>query len=172
MSKKKVQSNASYDKMADSLDTDFDGEIDVEEEMRGEIEKVGELKKDIVNMEDYQLEDAHYMEQQIKKALHGLKYVSDKLEQEIKVGCKPRFFEVYATLANAKMAAIKELRELRKIILDIKVKLETSDPAGKQTNIQNNYLDAKAVRELVKEASSKNSMKKIKAEFKIEDDDE
>lgn len=170
MTKKKAESNESFDKMSESLGSTFEGE-EIEQEVSNSLTKVDNLKKDIVSADlgSYTLEDAEYMEEQIKKSLDGLESVTNRLEQEIKVGSKASMYEVYATLSNSRMNAIKELREMRKIILDIKVKLqETKSP--KNVTVNQTFMSSKDVDNLIKNASKNSNLKKIEANFKIDED--
>ena len=172
MAKKKIKGNESFDKMSEALDTSFQGEEDIAEEVNTQLATVGDLKKDITttDLTTYTLEDAKYMEQQIKKSLEGLEAVSNRLEQEIKIGSKASMFEVYATLANSKMNAIKELRELRKIILDLKIQLEKPKSSSPKNVTVNNYMSAKDVTKMLKDASANSKLKKIDATFKVDEE--
>jgi hypothetical protein len=172
MEKKQTESNESFDKMSESLGSSFVGEEieqDVSTEMNTSLTSINNLKKDIVSadLDTYTLEDAEYMEQQIKKSLDGLESVANRLEQEIKVGSKAGMYEVYATLSNSRMSAIKELREMRNIILNIKMKLREQQ-APKNVTVNQTFMSSKDVDNLIKNAVRDNNMKKIKADFRID----
>lgn len=175
MAKKKIETNPSFDKMSEALDSTFEGEVDIESEMNEQLANIDNIKKDIEKINDkITLKDAKYMEKQIKNNLNGLENVSNRLEQEIKVGAKPRMFEVYATLANAKMAGIKELMTLRKTIVDLQLKLkEDDDDGGKgKGNVTNNlFLSAPQLAKMLTDAKKKNGMKKVDANFKVDEND-
>lgn len=172
MAKKKIETNESYEKMADTLDMDFEGEEDIEKEVDKSLEKVDKIKNELVDgsLATYTLEDAKYMEVQIKKSLSGLEHVSDRLEQEIKVGSKASLFEVYATLANSKMNAIRELREMRKIIVDLKIQLEKPKQKSPKNVTVNNFMSAKDVDKMIKSANQKSLMNEVDATFNVEEE--
>ena len=67
------------------------------------------------------------------------------------------------------MNAIKELREMRKIILDMKMKLKESDDNTPGKVVNNNFISSTDMIKMIKTAKGKNSMKKVDADFKIED---
>ena len=139
MKKDNIKSNASFDKMADSLDSTFEGEEEIQKEIEKTEKTSMELsKKDLTTIG---LEDAEYMERETKDNIDSLNYVMDILKGEMKVGAKPRMFEVFATLSNSKNNCMKELRELKKIILDHKEKKNKKGGGSGGNTIINNMLN-------------------------------
>lgn len=166
---KKIESNESYDKMADSLDSTFEGETEVDKQIERS-EKTSELlaKVDLLAVS---LEDAKYMAKETKSNIEGLNKVLEILEKEIKVGAKPRMFEVYATLSNSKTTAMKELRELKKIILDHQDKKKDGDGKGKPNNVTvNNYMTPKNMMKMMDNARKVNTMKQVDATFDVKEE--
>jgi len=163
--KKKLETNDSFEKINEMLETTFDGE-EVEEVKTVLKKKESLVSKDLSGMT---LEEAEYMKKEIKNCVSNLNDVITKLGNDIKLGSPPRMFEVYATLANVKITSIKELRELDKTIVELKFKL--AGPLGGPKNLTvNNFLSNKEVAKLIEDAKSKNSLNEIKADFKITDE--
>jgi hypothetical protein len=159
----------SFDKIANELDSTFDPE----KEFNNEKSKIDAVKEKLVNSDvnGYTLEDVAYMELELKMSLEGLQRVMDTLEQEIKVGAKAMLYEVYSTLTNSKINAVKELRELRKIIVDIKLrkeKIEKKQPE-KNVNVYNFNSIQDVLEASVANAKKKSSLNQIDANFKIEE---
>ena len=162
------ENNDSFDKIAGELESEFEPE----KEFKKEIKKIEDVKNKISKNEtdSFTLEDVEYMEMELKDSLKGLQSVMNTLEQEIKIGAKSTMFEVYATLSNSKINAIKELRELRKIIIDLKIKSIEKNKTPIAKNLTMNFNSISDVLEAVSKKAKKNSsINKIDAEFEIEE---
>jgi hypothetical protein len=68
------------------------------------------------------------------------------------------------------MNAIKELRELRKIILDLKIQLEKPKSSSPKNVTVNNFMTAKDVNKMLKDASKNSKLNKIDATFKVDEE--
>jgi hypothetical protein len=164
--KKSAESNPSFDKISDVLGSSFVGEEIVED-----VKEILEEKKDLVESGGLTLDDAEFMKDKIQNSIKNLEDVLEILKKDLKIGTAPRYYEVYATMENAKMNSIKELREMNKIILDLKFKLEKGKIAGPKNLTVNYNLTSKDVSKMIEDAKKNNSLKKIKADFKIEDEE-
>ena len=162
--KKSADTNPSFEKIGDVLDSSFDGEEVIED-----VKEIIEEKKSLVQSKGLTLDDAEYMKDKIQNTISGLEKILKILEGDIKIGTAPRYYEVYSTMQTAKMNSIKELREMNKIILDLKVKLNKKD--GPKNLTVNYNLTSKDVSKMIEDAKEKNSLNKIKADFKIEDEE-
>jgi len=161
--------NESFDKIAESLDTDFDGEV------VNEVKDLMETKKKLLStdLNNLSLADSEYMKTEIVHTLATLETVIDKLTQDIKHGSPPRMFEVLGTLINSKITAIKELRDLNKTISDIDYRDKRKPEQGAGTGPKNLTINITSsdLQNMVKEASELNSMKEVDAHFEISDKD-
>ena len=161
-----IKSNESYDKMAESLDSTFKGEKVIQKEIVKSEKTSDALAK--IDMLTLGLEDASYMAAETRDNIEGLNFVMSVLKDEMKVGAKPRMFEVYATLSNSKTNAMKELRELKKIILDHKDKKYEKN--GTPTNVTVNMMTPRKMMEMISQAKEVNTMKEIDATFNVKEE--
>lgn len=114
-------SETPYDPLNDALDIDYTPNKIVE---KAESD-IASLVKSSSKLGDVTtLEDKEYMEMEIKTLIQSAKFVMDKLEEDVKIGAKPRVYEVYATLTKAVLDSIKELRELNLSIENLKLSKE------------------------------------------------
>lgn len=114
-------SETPYDPLNDALDIDYTPNKIVE---KAESD-IANLAKSSSKLSDVTtLEDKEYMEMEIKTLIQSAKFVMDKLEEDVKIGAKPRVYEVYATLTKAVLDSIKELRELNLSIENLKLSKE------------------------------------------------
>jgi hypothetical protein len=163
-----MSGNESFDKIAGELGSTFDPQ----KEFDKQTDKITKVKNKLVckDAENLTLEDVEYMELELKEVLMGLQRVMDTLEQEIKIGAKAIMFEVYSTLTNSKINAVRELRELRKIIVDIKFKNKKSEDKEKSpNNVTMVFNSISDVLEASKNARKNSSLNSIDADFKIEE---
>jgi hypothetical protein len=101
----------------------------------------------------------------------------DKLQQDIKIGTAPRMFEVYATLANSKLTGIKELRELKKVVLETKIKLRlgldgNGDPVRpdvKNLTVNNFNMSSAQLDEFIKGVKANSELNMIDTKFNVEE---
>lgn len=163
-----MSDNESFDKIAGELGSTFDPQ----KEFNKQTDKITKVKNKLVcnDTDNLTLEDVEYMELELKEVLEGLQRVMDTLEQEIKIGSKAIMFEVYSTLTTSKINAVRELRELRKTIVDIKFKNKKSEDKQKPTNnVTMVFNSIQDVLEASKNAKKNSSLNSIDADFKIEE---
>lgn len=58
-------------------------------------------------------EDEEYIETELKLATESISKAMDTLDEDLRVGSEARLFEVYATLATARITAINSYRDLQ-----------------------------------------------------------
>tara|TARA_R110001606_G_scaffold88448_6_gene199279 strand:- start:6703 stop:7212 length:510 start_codon:yes stop_codon:yes gene_type:complete len=114
-------SETPYEPLNDALDIDYDPNRIVD---KAEKDIVSLAKTSTKLSDATTLEDKEYMELEIKTLISSAKFVMDKLEEDVKIGAKPRVYEVYATLTKAVLDSIKELRELNLSIENLKLSKE------------------------------------------------
>ncbi len=156
-----------FDKISESLGTSFSAAPDfqhVQTELDSFEQKTNELKTFLKEKDELTLEDEKYLSLETKLLIQGGKTVLDKLQEEIKQGSSPRIFEVYSQLLGSVLGGLRELRELNKMVLDIKkINMITSDPTPKtQVNV---FMDSKSMSELIKKAKEDSSMNAIDGSF-------
>ncbi len=114
-------SDTPYEPLNNALDVDYDPNKIVEK-AETDIKSLAKTSSKIGDA--VTLEDKEYMEMEIKMLINSAKFVMDKLEEDVKIGAKPRVYEVYATLTKAVLDSIKELRELNLSIENLKLSKE------------------------------------------------
>ena len=124
--------------VSNALGTEF--EMDVVQEAEVTVHDVSttpsESKADVVIIDEV---DEKYIDLEIKETINGVANVMMTLEDDLKVGAEARKFEVYATLATAKVNAINSFRDLKlakkKISLeDRKVEIRSTQNTQKLEN--------------------------------------
>lgn len=168
-------SQTPFEPLNDALNVDYDGD-----------ELVKKAERDIIKLssttdkisDSTTLADKEYMEMELKTLIQSLNFVMERLEEDAKVGAKPRVFEVYATMAKAVLDAVKELRDLHLSIENIKLskeKLEVKRNANDIPGISPNVsirLTGKELFEMVNSAKATATKKEseIEAVYNVEDD--
>jgi hypothetical protein len=175
MSEKKESNELkAFEKLSDALDVEFENEEITAKAV--EIKKSTKNIVDTLNKDEWSLDDKAYMEFEIKETIENIDSVMGQLRSDIKIGTPPRTHEVYATLAKIKIDALKELRELNRSVIDMKVakaKTTGSSSSSGSGNIQvNNYnMSSSELLKMVKNAKNNNSMNEIEAKFQIDEKD-
>jgi hypothetical protein len=167
-------SETPFDPLNDALNVDYNSD-ELVRKAEKDVKKFTEVSTKIGDTET--LQDKEYMEMELKTLIQSMRYVMDTLEEDAKVGAKPRVFEVYATMAKAVLDAVKELRDLHMSIENLKInkaKLEIKrnsnelPPGAPQVNLK---LTGKELFKMVSEAqeSASETKTKIEAEYKVEE---
>lgn len=154
--------NEVFDGFADRLNTKYETNINQE------IEELKEKKDKLVNS-DNDLEDVEYMKFELKSLMSCGRMILDKLEEDIKIGSKVRNHEVYFMGINSLRDILKELRELNKTVVDVKMKNKMTNVLA--NNVENNTLNigSRELLQLIKNAQNTSQLKEITAEFNIVD---
>jgi len=161
--KKQAETNETFDNISESLDTEFEGEIVEAEELVTKTEAlVTREKTDLdFNEEDYIIEE-------LKALISNINVTMNGLQKEIKIGSPARMYEVLGGLANSKSTALKELISMEKAKLDAKVKMKKVDSkTNGNTTVNNLNLSSKELLDMVNNVKKNNSLKGVKAEFRI-----
>jgi succinate dehydrogenase/fumarate reductase-like Fe-S protein len=172
MSKKDNSTDlGALNKLSDALDVDFESE-----EILNKANEIQVRKNNIVdtlNKDEWTLDDKIYMEAEIKETICGVDDVMDMLKKDIKIGTQPRTHEVYATLAKIKIDALKELRELSRSVIDMKLVKAKATGSGSASNVQvNNYnMSSTDLLQMVKKAKNNNALNDVEAKFEIDEKD-
>jgi len=160
MAKEKAESNESFDNISESLNTSFEGDL-IEAEEEQVVDPVTSERDEL----DFHEKD--YLIEELKSLISGINVTMDLLRQELKIGSPPRMYEVLGGLANSKSNALKELISMEKAKLDAKVKMKKVDAKTNGTTVNNLNLSSKDLLAMVNRVKKTNSLKEVKAEFKI-----
>jgi hypothetical protein len=138
------------------------------------------LRTEISNKENKSdIEDKEYLEYELKTLISDSRRVMYILEQDIKIGTKPRYHEVYATLTKSVLDGIKELRELNQTIANLKFQKEklavrkeqyslsggNGNNSGAKLNVR---LSGKDLFDMMEAARKSSGLNAVKAEFEVE----
>lgn len=168
-------SESPYDPLNDALNIDYDPDKIVEK-AETDIKSLSTASKKIEGA--VTLEDKEYMELEIKTLIQSAKFVMDKLEEDVKIGAKPRVYEVYATLTKAVLDSIKELRELNLSIENLKLskeklalKKEIGSTGSPSVNLQLSGKDMFKMLAAAQEQAEKSRSEVPDAEYDVLDED-
>lgn len=159
----------------EAFDTDYTPSEDTVGDMLTFKEKMELEKNEIVtkvkNAEELTLRDAELIRSEIQEMIASSKFILDTMEQTLQVGAPPRAFEVYATLIHSRLAILKELKDLSKTEIDVKViNNKVKGPDSVNNNLVIMMDDAK-LEAMVKKIESKNSLDEIDVDFEVDEGD-
>lgn len=100
------------------------------------------------------LEDSDYITTELKQTVQSISDIMEIMTADLKIGTPPRMFEVYSTLANAKIAALDKLTSKSKIKMDAKMKSKSKDN-NSSTTTNNMIFTSKNLLELLKKENPK-----------------
>lgn len=165
--------DSGFENLNDALGSDYN----VDEELEAIDEKTKnfeEIKNKIANRESgNEIEDKEYLELELKTLISNSQRIMNILEQDIKIGSKPRYHEVYATLAKSVLDGIKELRELNQTIANLKLQKEKLEIRKLQNGIDakptqvNFNLSGRELFKMVEAAKKSSELNSVNAEFEI-----
>ena len=89
---------------------------------------------------DVKLGERDYMIVELKEQVARLKNVLKILEQDIKIGAKPRVHEVYATLSKSLSDTLKELKDLQCAEAGLNIQQQRIDLSERRLEAKNNPL--------------------------------
>jgi hypothetical protein len=136
-------------------------------ELQTEVQNI-DNRKDLIeeSINRAKINDAGFLEREIKSLILSSRRVLETLEKDIKLGSQPRMYEVYATLLGAITGQYKELRNLNEsiakfVIENKKQNLEEVKEDHKMMLSSDDALD------MYMNAKSVSQMDSISAEFEI-----
>ena len=162
MDENREETNDTFDNISESLNTSFSGEVSKGEKLVTQVEEIVAKPKG-----EFDFEEGVYLKQELKSLVSNINVVMDLLKNDIRLGSPPRMYEVLGSLGNSKANALKELINIEKAILDAKVKMKKVDATSGQTTVNNLNLNSKDLLAMVNDVKKNNSLKEVKAEFKI-----
>ena len=162
MDENREETNDTFDNISESLNTSFSGEVSKGEKLVTQVEEIVAKPKG-----EFDFEEGVYLKQELKSLVSNINVVMDLLKNDIRLGSPPRMYEVLGSLGNSKANALKELINIEKAILDAKVKMKKVDATSGQTTVNNSNLNSKDLLAMVNDVKKNNSLKEVKAEFKI-----
>ena len=140
-----------FDKMADSLNSDFKAEAKVigdtdseyidqgrtREEIKQElvVAKQDNLPEVITEPDPIIMEDQSYIQDELKVGIEMMSDVAETLRSELKQGTPPRAFEVFATVMKERREHIKEYKDTNMAIRDTMNKDEPGSPGTINNNL-------------------------------------
>jgi hypothetical protein len=170
--------DGTFDKLEQSLNTKFVPTSSISESISAT--NPGDINKEIQYFEDKKkqiiegsqskiktIEDKEWLQYEIKDLMSNGKLVLQKLQADLKIGCSPRMYEVYASLMNSVIMSQKELRELNKMVYDIEL-FQVDPNEGKSKTQVNINLTGKELLAMINNAKDNSQMNSVSTEFTIE----
>lgn len=164
------------------MNTGFEGiddALNIEYEEDETLKSATEINTKLTNLitksdsSDDEIDDKEYLELELKMLIQSTRNIMTVLEQDIKVGSKPRYHEVYATLTKTLIDGIKELRELNQSKINNKInrkKLEIKEKSIKNNLPQqtlNLQLSGSDLFKMLETAKSASTLNTVNADFEI-----
>jgi hypothetical protein len=169
--------DAWHDGLNDAFNTNFDPSQSLAKNMMQYKEDFESKKNDLVERvqatTELSLRDAELIRSEIHEMIASSKVILERLEETLQIGAPPRAFEVYATLMNSRLAGLKELKDLSKTEVDVKVINNKGQADGPTT--QNNTLvmmmDGKQLNDMIRKVEAENSLNNISTDFEVTEGD-
>lgn len=167
--------NDAFIELNKAFDTSF------KEEYVESKEKLESLPKLIQNTQtakdgDIQLENKEYIKTELLTLISSNYRIMNILEQDIKVGQKPRYHEVYAILSRSVLDAVKELKELgvaeQRLNIEHKklgLKTEAINSLGQMS--KNMILGGRQLLDMIEHAKKESQLNSVEAEYYTVDDE-
>lgn len=170
-------SETGFEGIDNVLNTDYNVDKELEK-LETQSKKLVERKSQSKENKDLEatIEDKEYLEFELKLLIQNTNRIMEVLEQDIKIGTKPRYHEVYATLVKTVLDGLKELRELNVSIEQLKLQREKLEVRKKEGGTSSNYqqvnfhLSGSDLYNMFEKAKAESELNKIEADFKITDE--
>lgn len=160
----------SFKGMTSAFNTDYVHDEEVNEKMINEIEvRKNEIVNKIEKLPSVTLEDKDYMQLELKHLISGGFRILELLEQDIRVGTKPRTHEIYFTGLDKVGNLLKELRELNKTVKQLEIDEIKAGNTHTADLTVTHKLDGRSILKMLKNAQTNNSLNEISADFKVDD---
>lgn len=170
--------NEWHDGLNDAFNTNFDSDGSIADNMTQYKKDFEEKKNDLVervqNTSEMSLRDAELIRSEIQEMIASSKVILERLEETLQIGAPPRAFEVYATLMNSRLSGLKELKDLSKTEIDVKVinnKGQGQNGSGTTNNTLVMMMDTKQLDDMVKKAERQSSLNEISVDFDVNEGD-
>jgi len=139
-------------------------------EIKQEIAVVEEKKNSLVNIRESPMimQDQEYIRAELKTLLVDSRIILQKLSSNIKVGSSSKDYEAYAKMISSISNVVKELRELNRNVVDLKVQSGKLD-----NNILNKKisLTADQLLQMIEKAKTGNQLQAIDAKFTVTEEE-
>jgi len=139
-------------------------------EIKQEIAVVEEKKNSLVNIRESPMimQDQEYIRAELKTLLVDSRIILQKLSSNIKVGSSSKDYEAYAKMISSISNVVKELRELNRNVVDLKVQSGKLD-----NNILNKKisLTADQLLQMIEKAKMGNQLQAIDAKFTVTEEE-
>jgi len=161
------------DDLTDTFNVDFNSCI---EDVNKQMEVVDKRKNEITNtLKETKIgfseEDKIFLLSETKSLIQITNSALNKLDQDLRIGASGKMYEAMANLINSKSSALKELRELYKMILEMKMFHDEESGSSKAKNDEVK-MTATDFLKIVKEAQKSNSLDAVEANYSVVDERE
>jgi hypothetical protein len=164
--------DGAFDGIDKALNTKFEKKEDSGDgivKLQDEIQEI-EDKKDKIKTGLIEIEDADFLDKELKTLMVSSRSVLVKLEQELKIGSTARMYEVYAGMLNSLTAQYKELRQLNESVAKLKYDQNVKNPLSMAAN-NKILLSSDQLLDMIQDASNSSNMNAIEVDFEVEVED-
>lgn len=167
--------NSAFDRLNEAFDTTFkEDAVESKEELRTLPQKIENTP--LGDEKDITIENKEYIKTELLTLISSNYRIMNILEQDIKVGSKPRYHEVYAILSRSVLDAVRELKELgvaeKKLQIDHKklgLKTEAVNSLGQIS--RNMVLGGRQLLDMIENAKKDSQLNTIEAEYYTVEDE-
>lgn len=132
------------------------------------------VKNEIMNVEvnkELEFEDAEFIEENLKSVIEIGTTVLQVGAANVRPGSHATHIQGFAAMMTSMISALKELRDFKKMVHDMKVMANPELLNPPKPMIQNNIMvnDLSSLTKLLKEAKAKSNLTSIEAKFEVEE---
>ena len=165
-----------HDGLNEAFDTNFDSDGSIADNMAQYKKDFEEKKNDLVervqNTNEMSLKDGELIRAEIHEMIASSKVILERLEETLQIGAPPRAFEVYATLMNSRLSGLKELKDLSKTEIEVKVLNNKGQADGNTTNnTLVMMMNSSELDDMIKKVDDQNSLNEISTDFDVNEGD-
>lgn len=162
------------DELGRTIDSLVNFEDNSFEAMERKVSAFEVVKNEIMNVEvnkELEFEDKEFIEENLKSVIEIGTTVLQVGAANVRPGSHATHIQGFAAMMSSMISALKELRDFKKMVHDMKVMANPHLLEPPKPTIQNNIMvnDLSSLTKLLKEAKAKSKLGEIEAKFEVED---
>lgn len=132
------------------------------------------VKNEIMNVDiskELEFEDKEFIEENLKSVIEIGSTVLQVGAANVRPGSHATHIQGFAAMMSSMISALKELRDFKKMIHDMKVMANPQLLEPPKPTVQNNIMinDLSSLTKLLKEAKAKSKLTEVEAKFEVEE---
>jgi hypothetical protein len=162
------------DELGKTIDSLVDFDDTSYEAMERKVSAFEVVKNEIMNVEvnkELEFEDKEFIEENLKSVIEIGTTVLQVGAANVRPGSHATHIQGFAAMMSSMISALKELRDFKKMIHDMKIMANPQLLEPPKPTIQNNIMvnDLSSLTKLLKEAKAKSKLGEIEAKFEVEE---